>query len=104
MGRGWRVAVENGLFTLARKMETISVLASHAGVFRGAPSEGWKTSSPKKACLGGYIRTGKSTSVKTAVVFTPRGRFVHYEGITSIIIYYTLWISWYVSDKTWVGY
>jgi len=27
---------------------------------------------------------------KTAVVFTPRGRFVHYAGTTSIIIHYIL--------------
>ena len=30
------------------------ILASHAGVFRGARGEGWKTSPPKNACVGGY--------------------------------------------------
>ena len=85
-------------------METLSVPASNAGVFRGARFEGWKTRSPKNACLGGYIRTGNSTTVKTAVVFTPRERFVHYEGTTSFIIHYTLWIALHVSYMTWVGY
>ena len=34
-------------------------LASHAGVFRGARfscGKGWKTSSPKNACVGGYMQ------------------------------------------------
>ena len=30
-------------------------LVSRAGVFRGARGEGWKTSSPKNACVGDYL-------------------------------------------------
>ena len=39
---------------------SVAKVASHAGVFRGVRfsslpcGEGWKTSSPKNACLGGY--------------------------------------------------
>ena len=37
----------------------IEHLASHAGVFRGALGEGWKTSSPKNAWVGGYWALGQ---------------------------------------------
>ena len=51
-------------------MVAVVYLASHAGIFAGARfsslptvcGEGWKTSSPKNACVGGYCVLRGSTS------------------------------------------
>ena len=59
------------------------MLASHAGVFRGARGEGRNTSSPKKACVGGYI------SVGSIVTFNFRDQRGHLRGHV-ISIFYTI--------------